>query len=93
MPVPEILEETVEVVKPCDKKIPQESTVEQITDVPATSEQIVCATVPVMFEEVVDVVKLFTPDVPQRGICERTCEQIMDVPAHQVMRRSLKFSS
>ena len=40
-------------VKPCDKKIPQESTVEQITDVPATGEEILSVPVLVMFEEIV----------------------------------------
>ena len=37
VPVPEVLEETVEGVKPCDQEIPQESIVAQITDVPATA--------------------------------------------------------
>ena len=86
VPVPEISEETVEVVEPCDKKISQESIVEQITDVPATGEQIVSVPVPVMFEEIVDVAKLFSLGVPQKGIFERTCKRIMDVPAHQVMK-------
>ena len=38
-----------------------------------------------MFEEIVDRAKLFSLDMPQKGILKRTCEQIMDVPAHQVM--------
>ena len=35
VPVPEILEEIVEVQKPYDQEIPQENLVEQIADVPA----------------------------------------------------------
>ena len=55
--VGDFLKETFEVVKPCGKKIPEESIVEQIPDVPATGEQIVSVPVPVMFEETVDVAK------------------------------------
>ena len=73
VPVPEILEE------PCDQEIPQERIVEHVTDVPATGEQIVSVLVLVIFEEIVDVVKLFSLDVPQKWIFERTCEQIVDV--------------
>ena len=43
--------------------------------------------VPEILEETVEVVKSFSQDVPQKGICERTCEQIRDAPISQVIEQ------
>ena len=70
MPVPQIMEEIVEVIQLVRQERILERIVEEIIDVP----------VPQVMEEITEFVKL----LPQERVQNRTVEQIVDVPVPQI---------
>jgi len=82
VPVPQVVEEVIEVAKVIPQERVQQRTVEQVVDVPVPQiveeilEQVVDVPVPQVVEEVVEIAKV----IPQERVQQRTVEQVVDVP-------------
>ena len=85
VPVPQIQEQIVEVIKVIPQEQMAERIVVQIVDVPMPQipEQIVDVPVPKIMEETVEVAKL----IPQERVQQRTLEETVNVPVLQIQQQ------